>query len=112
MEIKNALLKQLDPYRSKLADKTSDIADRTRASSEGSSTARSQGDRVSLSSSALLHTAAHAAANKAPEIRQEKIDEIKERLSRGEYVVNPHKVAQKLLESDAFLASSLERDDI
>lgn len=107
MEIKNALLKQFDPYRSKIDGKNDAASAHPRGSGEASQ-ASAQGDRVSLSSSALLHTVAHTAASKAPEVRQEKIDSIKERLSAGEYAIDSKDIAKKLLESDALLASTLD----
>lgn len=105
MEIKNTLLKQFDPYRSKIDAKNDAASARSRGEA---SQASAQGDRVSLSSSALLHTVAHAAASKAPEVRQEKIDSIRERLFAGEYTIDSKDIAQKLLESEALLANTLE----
>ena len=107
MEIKNTLLKQLDPYRSKIDAKTEAASARPHGAGE-TSQASAQGDRVSLSSSALLHTVAHTTASKTPEVRQEKIDSLRERLSSGDYTIDSKNIAKKLLESDAFLASTLE----
>ena len=110
MEIKNTLLKQVDPYRTTI-DSKKDAAGRARNSGETSSTA-AQGDRVSLSPSALMHTTAHAAAAKAPEIRQEKVDGIKERLANGEYTIDSKHIAKKLLENDALLAGTLDQESL
>lgn len=110
MEIKNTLLKQIDPYRSKIDSKSDAASGRGRASGEASS-APAQGDRVSLSPSALMHTVAHAAATRAPEVRQEKVDAIKDRLANGEYAIDSKAIAKKLLETDALLAGTLEQED-
>ena len=109
MEIKNTLLKHVDPYRTTIDAKMDAAAGRGRNSVEASPAA-AQGDRVSLSPSALMHTAAHAAANRAPEVRQEKVDGIKERLSNGEYTIDSKHIAKKLLESDALLAGTLDQE--
>ena len=107
MEIKNSLLKQVDPYRSKIDTKTDAASGRARNSGEAAPS-QAQGDRVSLSPSAIMHTAAHTAASRAPEIRQEKVDTIKDRLSNGEYTIDSKHIAKKLLESEALLADTLE----
>ena len=111
MEIKNSLLKQIDPYRSKIDAKGDAVSGRARNAGEAAPTS-ALGDRVSLSSSALMHTVAHAAANRAPEVRQEKIDAIKERLANGEYTIDSKNIAKKLLESDALLAGALEQETL
>ncbi len=111
MEIKNTLLKQVDPYRTTIDSKKDAAAGRARNSGE-TSPAAGQGDRVSLSPSALMHTTAHAAATKAPEIRQEKVDGIKERLANGEYTVDSKHIAKKLLENDALLAGTLDQESL
>lgn len=104
MEIKNSLLKTVDPYRNRIDQKSGDAPDRAQ-SAAGQTPA--QGDRVSLSPSALLHTTAHAAATAAPDVRQGKVDALKERIAQGDYVVDTKKVALKLLESEALLAGTL-----
>lgn len=110
MEIKNSLLRNLDPYRNKIDSKeaaASGGAGRSKGSAAQGQASAAQGDRVSLSSSALLHTTAHAAASGAPDVRREKVDALKERVASGEYTVDSRKVAEKLLESEALLAGTL-----
>lgn len=104
MEIKNTLLKNLDPYRNRVGQTTGNAPDRT--STPASSNAP-QGDRVSLSDGARLHGAAHAEVASAPEVRQEKVDALKERVTDGSYTVDTKTVARKLLETDALLAGTL-----
>lgn len=108
MEIKNSLLKQIEPYRSTIDNAKIDTA-KARTAGEAPSPA-AQGDRVSLSPSALLHTVAHTTASKSSGVRQEKVDAVKERLARGEYEIDSKSIAKKLLENDALLASSLNQD--
>jgi negative regulator of flagellin synthesis FlgM len=107
MEIKNSLLKNVDPYRATL-DAKAEAAARQKPGVAGQAQTPGQvGDRVSLSPSALLHTTAHAAANAAPDVRQEKVDGIKDRLADGSYAVDAKKIAEKLVQSEVFLAGAL-----
>jgi negative regulator of flagellin synthesis FlgM len=110
MEIKNSLLKNLEPYRAKV--ETREVADATvdRAKNTAQNPVSPQGDRVSLSASARLHTAAHAEAAHAPEVRREIVDALKQRVDSGEYNVDSRKVAEKLVQSESLLARTL--DDI
>lgn len=110
MEIKNSMLSKLDPYRNKLDPKGEAAGVNVRGAKAEASAAQNagRGDRVSLSSTARLHTAAHAEATGAPDIRQEKINSIKERVASGEYQVDAKKVASKLLQDEAFMASALK----
>jgi negative regulator of flagellin synthesis FlgM len=107
MEIKNTLFKQVDPYRTARKTKDETASGRTKSADE---TAPSlvPNDRVSLSPSALLHKAAHEAANRAPDVRREKVDGIRERLANDDYTVDAGRIARKLLESDSLLAASLD----
>jgi flagellar biosynthesis anti-sigma factor FlgM len=38
-------------------------------------------------------------ASQVPDIRQKKVDEIKEKLEKGEYKIDPRKVAQKMIDT-------------
>lgn len=108
MEIKNSL-KNLDPYRNKLDPKAEAAQARnSRTDAAGTHSAAPAGDKVSLSSSAKLLTLAHSETGKAPEIRQEKVDAIKERIASGEYSVDTKKVAENMLRDEAFMAVSLK----
>lgn len=109
MEIKNSLLKSVDPYKAALDAKTQ-AANARQSSVQAQQTAPAHtGDRVSLSPAAVLHTVARAAADNAPDIRQEKVEGLKERVTSGAYTVDAKNVARKLLENDALLAGTLER---
>ena len=96
MEIRN-LLKGVDPYQAKL-EKAERDSGRAGRSSAGS--ASSKGDRVSVSNTARLHTEAMRAANEAPDVRREKVEALKAKVEAGEYTIDPHKVAAKIIEEE------------
>ena len=106
MEIKNSLLRHLEPYRAK-ADKEAADAAAERTKDAASQPVPAQGDRVSLSPTARLHTVAHAEAAHAPEVRREMVDAIKQRVDSGEYTVDARKVAEKLVQDEILLARTL-----
>ena len=106
MEIKNTLLKHIEPYRTHVDGKGGSVSGKTHGSGESTP---ARGDRVSLSSVALLHTVAHSVASKTPEMRQEKIDQIKDLLNSGDYSINAKSIARKLLENEALLVGTLEQ---
>jgi negative regulator of flagellin synthesis FlgM len=109
MEILNSMFAKLDPYRTRLESRKESAAT-GRGEAAGTAAAQTPGgDRVSLSAIARLFTAAHAEAGKAPDVRQEKVDDIKERIASGEYAPAPEQIAEKLLRSEAFLAGSLRK---
>lgn len=111
MEIKNSMLSKLDPYRTKL-DPKAEAASAQKARASGADAQGTQqaatGDRVSLSSAARLHTAAHAEAANAPEVRQAKVDSIKERIASGSYTPDAKNIARKLVESEADFVNALK----
>lgn len=108
MEIKNNLLNKLDPYRTTLDPKAEAASARTKGAQANA--AAPQGDRVSLSPNALLHTAAHAEAGRAPEVRQDKVEALKEQVASGNYSVDSRKIAEKLLRDETLLAETLGND--
>ena len=107
MEVKNTLVKQADTYRSSLNETQNAAAARRAAQAAPENAAKAQGDRVSVSPEAMLRTEAHKAISAAPEVRQEKVDAIKEKVASGSYTVDSKNIAKKLLESDAFLAGTV-----
>ncbi len=99
MEIKNTLT-PLDPYtQTKLAGgvPANRAANRT---APGPAPGREGGDRVSLSPEARLRTEAFSSAMSAPEMRAEKVAELKARVQSGEYQVDSAAVAAKLLQEE------------
>lgn len=105
MKITNPTLGNLDPYsRARVEQKTGDTAERA----AGQAPLPVQGDRVSLSDEARLHTVARAEAAAAPDVRREKVDALKQSVADGTYTVDSRKVAQNLVASEVMLASTLE----
>lgn len=109
MEIKNSLLKNVDPYRATLDAKAEAVSQRARGQGENAAQPPA-GDRVSLSSEALLQSAAREAASAAPDIRQDKVEAIKQRVDGGEYPVDARRIAEKLVRSEGLLAGTLSGD--
>jgi flagellar biosynthesis anti-sigma factor FlgM len=56
------------------------------------------GDRVELSGDAALMSAALKAANKAPEIRTELVDRMREKLAQGKVGNDAHKLADAIID--------------
>ena len=56
-------------------------------------------DKVELSSSSVDVQRMHEIIQQAPEVRAEKVQALKEQIAKGEYTVDPYKVADKLLMS-------------
>ncbi|MDL2266884.1 flagellar biosynthesis anti-sigma factor FlgM [Desulfovibrio sp. OttesenSCG-928-G15] len=106
MEIKNTLIRNVDPYRTQQLEQQGGARSGKTAGQEQS--AAPKGDRVSLSPAAMLHQTAHQEAVNAPDVRQQKVDALKAKVDSGEYQVDSRKVAEKLLESEAFLAKTLD----
>jgi len=111
MEIKNTLVRNLDLYQAKVEKEASDAA-AERAKSAIQSPAPVQGDRISLSPTARLHTAAHAEITHAPEVRREMVDAIKERVDSGQYTVDAGKIAEKLVQDELLLAGTVNGDTV
>lgn len=97
MEI-NKLLTKLSPYDQAKVEKAE--ADKARAKRSKGEAEGSAGDKVSLSSEAKHRTEAYKSAQAAPEIRQEKVDEIKAQIASGTYEIDNYKIAEKLVKED------------
>ncbi|MDR1947180.1 MAG: flagellar biosynthesis anti-sigma factor FlgM [Desulfovibrio sp.] len=112
MEIKNSLLNNADPYRldmDQAARSTQNARLQEKRNGAGEAATQTEGDRVSLSTAALLHTAAYAEAGKAPDIRREKVDGLKALVESGAYVADSRKIAAGLLKDEVFLAGTLDK---
>ena len=105
MEINNSLTRGVDPYTQTRVDAAVEKDGRKEAVKTAQQPA---GDRISLSPEAMLRTAAHSAATQAPDVRQEKVDAIKERIAAGEYTVDSKKIAEKLLGDESALAGAVK----
>lgn len=99
MEIKNV---NLDMYRSHL-ERNETLRTRDHSAAKTAPTppsAASVGDRVSVSRDAMLRTEAFRAALGAPDVRQEKVNTIKERINSGTYQIDNKRIASKLVQSE------------
>lgn len=65
--------------------------------------AQATGDRISVSADAMLRTEAYKVASNTPDIRQEKINSLKERIATGSYQIDNKRIASKLVMSEVAL---------
>lgn len=97
MEIRNNL-NPLDPYNQARLDKADHASSKvTGRNAADNASAGETGDRVSLSPEAMLRTEAFSAAMNTPEVRAEKVAEIKALVDAGEYEINSQAIASRLL---------------
>ena len=95
-------LQQSDGYQ-KTLEKTEHSPASAAKGAKGNQAPAPQGDRVSFSSGARLHTQAFSVAMAAPDVRQERIDVLKTQVEDGSYVVDSKRIAQKLLQEEELL---------
>ena len=58
------------------------------------------GDQVTFSSRARLFHESLKVAKQSPDVRQEKIEELKAKIEAGEYQIDEHQIARKLLQEE------------
>jgi negative regulator of flagellin synthesis FlgM len=96
----------INTYRAQLDRTSLERADGTERAKENaapaapSQPAASIGDKVSVSADAMLRTAALSTALNTPDVRQDKIDALKQQISDGTYKIDSEKIAAKLLEDE------------
>ena len=97
MEIKNSLLTGLNPYdRTKLEKaEGQQVKNKSESGAPGN-----KGDRVEFSDEAKLRTEAFQSANSAPDVRRDKVEEIKARIAAGDYQVDSRKIAENLVRDE------------
>ncbi len=95
MEIKN-LVGELNPYTQKKIDRM----ERERPPAVTSRSSSSASDKVSVSEEAKLRAAALATATSAPDVRTDKVEELRAKVQAGTYVPDNHKTAQNLVRDD------------
>lgn len=59
-----------------------------------------QGDRVNLSGAARMMAEARRAAQEAPDIRQERVAQLKDQVENGTYTVDNRSIAEAVLRED------------
>ncbi|EPR41713.1 flagellar biosynthesis anti-sigma factor protein FlgM [Desulfovibrio sp. X2] len=98
MEIKNLLIAGT-PYDSKKIDK----AERNDAADKGQKSDSATGDKVSLSSEGTLRSLAVRSAGTDPDVRAEKIADLKARIKDGTYQPDNKKIAEGIVREDLSL---------
>lgn len=82
----------------KLQVKKADASVSSKPKAEAAS-ASNETDRVELSASSMDVQKAREILEQTPAVRAEKVQALKEQIERGEYQVDPYKVADKMLMS-------------
>lgn len=97
MEIKN-LLTGLNPYDRARLEKAEGQQVKNKGASGAASSAK--GDRVQFSDEGKLRTEAFQTASNTPDVRRDKVEEIKARIAAGEYQVDSRKIAENLVRDE------------
>ena len=92
-------LQQSESYQKSL-EKTEHAPAHAGKGAKGNQAPGPQGDKVSFSSDARLHTQAFSVAMAAPDVRQDRVDALKAQVEGGSYVVDSKQIAQKLLQEE------------
>lgn len=93
----------IQSYRSQL--ERSDTTARLRTAGAENSQPKNQApaaDSVQLSQDGVLRTTALSTALSTPDVRQEKVDAIKQQIADGTYKINTQKIATKILQDENF----------
>lgn len=83
------------------AARTKDTAGAPRAGAAPA--AQATGDRINVSTDAVLRTEAYKVASASTDVRQEKVNAIKERIASGNYQIDNRRIASKLVQSEVAL---------
>jgi negative regulator of flagellin synthesis FlgM len=94
-----------EAQKSSRAGKANAAADKAKAEGNSSAAAASGDSQTTISSKGRDAAKAMAAANSAPDVREEKIAELKRRIAAGKYQVDPKAVADKMV--DEHLSSGI-----
>ena len=97
MVIRNIVGDQ-NPYANKKIDRPE--SKDTRSAQESTKSSGESADRVVLSSEARLRGAALQTASDAPDVRREKVDELKRQVQDGTYKPDLKKAAANLIRDD------------
>ena len=74
-----------------------------RAGSRGAASVKT--DTVSVSDEAVLRTEAYRTAMNAPDIREDKVNAMRDQIANGTYTVNAHRIAANMLGEELSLYS-------
>ncbi len=90
---------RIDSYTSAADQITTDASSKQSVTpGKGSSGASATEDRATLTSDSTSVTSLVSTALKFPEVRQDKVNELKQSVSNGTYQVDPSKIASSILE--------------
>lgn len=100
-------INNMGSYRTQMdaanAARTKETGAQVRPGAAPASQAQAAGDRISVSTDAILRTEAYRVASSSPDVRQEKINSIKERIASGSYQIDNKRIASKLVQSEVAL---------
>jgi negative regulator of flagellin synthesis FlgM len=100
MEIQNSRPLLVDPYAASLEKNAETLARATAERADGSASQGQGGDRVSVSQDALLMTEARRAAQNAPDVRADKVEELRVQVANGTYKPDSRLVAENLIREE------------
>jgi negative regulator of flagellin synthesis FlgM len=87
----------IEAYVNNVQDKKNTAPPKDKAASHGVKT-----DTVDISDTAKRVSAARGELDRIPDVREEKVAELKKQIENGSYKVDPEKIAEKMLK-DGFL---------
>jgi negative regulator of flagellin synthesis FlgM len=74
--------------------------EKNKSSQAGKQNTSTTGDKVTFSSRAKLFQEGLKVAKQSPDVRQEKIEELKDKIQTGKYQIDEQKIARKMLQED------------
>ncbi|MBS5049258.1 MAG: flagellar biosynthesis anti-sigma factor FlgM [Desulfovibrionaceae bacterium] len=101
MDIKNT--GQVDMYNRVRLERPGPRAGSHPASARGAASVKT--DTVSVSDEAVLRTEAYRTAMNAPDIREDKVNAMRDQIANGTYTVNAHRIAANMLGEELSLYS-------
>lgn len=87
----------IEAYVNNIQDKKTNAAPKDRAAHTGA-----KADTVDISDTAKRVNAAREELDRIPDVREEKVAQLKKQIENGSYKVDPEKIAEKMLK-DGFL---------
>lgn len=72
-------------------------------SGQSQSTGQVRSDKVSVSDEGVLRTEAYRTAMNAGDVRQDKVNAIKDRIANGTYEINSQRIASNMLQQESEL---------
>lgn len=92
---------RIDLYNSSASQVSSDPSSQQVSASKTATTATSSEDRATLSSDSTSVSSLASTALSSPEIRQDKVDSLKQSISSGQYQIDPDQIAASIIDEHA-----------